>query len=100
MHSRHLSSRRSRAGALLIFAACATSALAQSGAPDAFVEAQRAEARGDYSRGEDLYSQATQLETHAREARLGRARRRSWLGSFGQGIVDYRAGIARNPRKH
>ena len=62
-----------------------------------FIEAQRAEARGDYHRAETLYDQAFTSDSTNTAALFGRARMRSWLGAFPDAIRDYQSGLKREP---
>jgi tetratricopeptide (TPR) repeat protein len=68
-------------------------------APPAFIEAQRAEARGDYNRAEQLYGQSLQEQPNYTAAILGRARMRSWLKRFDLAIADYQQVIDREPNE-
>jgi tetratricopeptide (TPR) repeat protein len=88
-----------RASSLLIFlGACACAHAQQASAPpSAFVEAQRAEAHGDYTRAEGLYDRAISADPTNTQAMFGRARMRSWLGKFAAAIQDYQAGLQREP---
>jgi tetratricopeptide (TPR) repeat protein len=77
----------------------ATAAGAQSSDPTSqdFIEAQRAEAKGDYRRAESLYSEAVKTNPQNASALLGRARMNSWLGDFTAAIKDYEAVLAIEP---
>jgi tetratricopeptide (TPR) repeat protein len=63
-----------------------------------FIQAQRAEAHGEYARAEELYSAAYTSDPANTQALFGRARMRSWLGQFDAAIDDYRAGLQREPQ--
>lgn len=62
-----------------------------------FVEAQRAEARGDHAKAEKLYDQVIAREPANTTALMGRARMRSWLGEFAAAITDYQTVVEREP---
>src|SRR5688572_18864525 len=83
----------------LLALAVAATAGAQSTDPTSqdFVEAQRAEAKGDYRRAESLYSEAVKTNPQNAPALLGRARMNSWLGEFSSAIKDYQAVLAIEP---
>ena len=83
----------------LLALAVATAAGAQSTDPTSqdFIEAQRAEAKGDYRRAESLYSEAVKTNPQNAPALLGRARMNSWLGDFTAAIKDYEAVLAIEP---
>jgi len=66
-------------------------------APPAFIEAQRAEAKGDYSRAEQLYTQTLSEQPDYTAALLGRARMRSWLHRFDMAVKDYQTVIDSDP---
>jgi len=88
---------RKTAITLLMCAGFAIPAAAQEAASDVFVEAQRAEARGEHARAESLYDHVVQREPANTTALMGRARMRSWLGRFDAAIEDYRTVLAREP---
>jgi tetratricopeptide (TPR) repeat protein len=73
------------------------SAQSEKPASTAFIEAQRAEAKGDYGRAEQLYSQTLTEDPDYTAAMLGRARMRSWLHRFDQAVADYQTVIDREP---
>lgn len=66
-------------------------------APPAFIEAQRAEARGDYTKAESLYGMAAEQEPNYTPAMLGRARMRSWAKRFDLAVADYQSVLDREP---
>ncbi|HWF97749.1 MAG TPA: tetratricopeptide repeat protein [Steroidobacteraceae bacterium] len=82
----------------LLTAGARVHAAAQPAASPAFIQAQRAEARGQYARAEELYDEAYESDPANTRALLGRARMRSWLGHFDAAIADYRQGLQREPR--
>jgi tetratricopeptide (TPR) repeat protein len=90
---------RAEAAACLALAALAGAfaAQAQEPAPTPFIEAQRAEAHGEFTRAEQLYDTAVARDPNDTAALFGRARMRSWLGRFPEAIADYQAGIKRQP---
>jgi tetratricopeptide (TPR) repeat protein len=63
-----------------------------------FIEAQRAEAHGQYARAEELYGDAYKSDPANTRALFGRARMRSWQGNFYAAIGDYREGLRREPQ--
>ena len=73
-------------------------AQAQPVASPNFVEAQRAEAHGQYARAEALYDEAYKSDPANTQALFGRARMRSWLGKFDAAIADYSEGLRREPQ--
>jgi Flp pilus assembly protein TadD len=81
----------------LVLASPVTFAQSETASPAAFVEAQRAEAKGDYSRAEQLYGQTLQEQPGYTAAILGRARMRSWLQRFDQAVADYQMVIDNEP---
>jgi Tfp pilus assembly protein PilF len=90
---------RTSFGFLLVLAFAAATAGAQSTDPTSadFIEAQRAEAKGDYRRAQSLYSEAVKTNPNNAPALLGRARMSSWLGDFNGAIEDYEAVIKIEP---
>ena len=83
---------------LLLAAAGCLRAQAQPAASPAFIDAQRAEAHGQYARAEELYGEAYDRDPSNTQALFGRARMRSWLGKFDAAIADYREGLRRQPQ--
>jgi tetratricopeptide (TPR) repeat protein len=83
---------------LLLAAAVCVRAQAQIAASPVFIQAQRAEAHGQYARAEELYSEAYTSDPANTQALFGRARMRSWLGKFDAAIDDYREGLRREPQ--
>jgi tetratricopeptide (TPR) repeat protein len=81
---------------LALLGACEFAGAQEAPAP-VFIEAQRAEARGEYGRAESLYNQAVTQDSANTAALFGRARMRSWLGRFPEAIRDYQTGIERDP---
>jgi tetratricopeptide (TPR) repeat protein len=98
---RNYYSKSVRFGAALIlsFAFACSIAVAQEDkpAPPAFIEAQRAEAKGDYSRAEQLYGQTLNESPDYTAALLGRARMRSWLHRFDMAVKDYQTVLDKDP---
>jgi Flp pilus assembly protein TadD len=84
---------------LAVLAFAAATAGAQSTDPTSadFIEAQRAEAKGDYRRAQSLYTEAAKTNPNNAPALLGRARMASWLGDFDGAIKDYEAVIKIEP---
>ena len=87
------------AALVLYFSLSGSLAVAQDQrpAPPAFIEAQRSEAKGDYVRAEQLYSQTLNEEPNYTAALLGRARMRSWLHRFDMAVKDYQIVIDKDP---
>ncbi|HZT20454.1 MAG TPA: tetratricopeptide repeat protein, partial [Dongiaceae bacterium] len=83
---------------MLLAAAGCLRAQAQPAASPAFIDAQRAEAHGQYARAEELYGEAYDRDPSNTQALFGRARMRSWLGKFDAAIADYREGLRRQPQ--
>lgn len=83
---------------LLLAAGARLHAEAQPVASPTFIEAQRAEAHGQYARAEELYGEAYKSDPANTQALFGRARMRSWLGDFDAAIADYRDGLQRQPQ--
>jgi tetratricopeptide (TPR) repeat protein len=83
---------------LLLAAVVCLHAEAQPAASPPFIQAQRAEAHGQYARAEALYSEAYTRDPANTQALFGRARMRSWLGKFNAAIDDYREGLRREPQ--
>lgn len=91
--------RTVRDAAVLLLMACAgaSSALAADSPPPAYVQAQRAEADGEYARAEKLYGEALVGQADYVPALMGRARMRSWLEHFPEAIRDYRRVVQLEP---
>lgn len=83
---------------LLLTAGGCLRAQAQPLPSPTFIEAQRAEAHGQYARAEQLYGDAYNHDPTDTRALFGRARMRSWLGKFDAAIADYREGLQREPQ--
>jgi tetratricopeptide (TPR) repeat protein len=83
---------------LLLSAGARVHAAARPVVSTTFIQAQRAEAHGQYARAEELYGEAYESDPTNTQALLGRARMRSWLGHFDAAIADYREGLQRQPR--
>ncbi|MDE2450395.1 MAG: tetratricopeptide repeat protein, partial [Gammaproteobacteria bacterium] len=83
---------------LLLAAGGCLRAQAQPLPSPTFIEAQRAEAHGQYARAEQLYGDAYNHDPTDTRALFGRARMRSWLGKFDAAIADYREGLQREPQ--
>jgi tetratricopeptide (TPR) repeat protein len=83
--------------ALLLLTCLPAGAMAQDEPAPLYVEAQRAEARGEYARAESLYDQAASQKPDDTGALLGRARMRSWLKRYPEAIDDYDQVIGREP---
>lgn len=83
---------------LLLTAGACLHAQAQPAGSPVFIQAQRAEAHGQYSRAEELYGEAYTRDPANTQALFGRARMRSWLGEFDNAIDDYRQGLRREPQ--
>lgn len=83
---------------LLLAAGLSLHAQAQQAASPVFIEAQRAEAHGQYASAEELYGEAYTSDPANTQALFGRARMRSWLGKFNAAIRDYREGLQREPQ--
>lgn len=92
---------RSRAAVLarvlLLCAGACLHAEARPSSTPVFLQAQRAEAHGNFARAEALYSKAYTLDPSNIQALFGRARMESWLGHFSHAIRDYRLGLVRDP---
>jgi tetratricopeptide (TPR) repeat protein len=73
-------------------------AQAQPAASPVFIQAQRAEAHGQFAQAEELYSEAYTSDPADTQALFGRARMRSWLGRFDAAIDDYRKGLQSEPQ--
>jgi tetratricopeptide (TPR) repeat protein len=99
MRHREVVRRGLSLSALVYLAAHAAIALAQEEPAPAplYVEAQRAEARGEYARAESLYDQAAAQRPDDTASVLGRARMRSWLKRYSEAVADYDQVIAREP---
>src|SRR6185437_1680173 len=84
----------------LLLLACGASLRAQTQAvaSPTFIEAQRAEAHGEYARAQELYGEAYKSDPANTRALFGRARMRSWQGNFDAAIADYREGLQRDPQ--
>jgi tetratricopeptide (TPR) repeat protein len=99
MRYRDILRRGLATSALLCIAAHCAVALAQDepAASPLYVEAQRAEARGEHERAESLYDQAVAQQPDNTASLLGRARMRSWLKRYSEAIDDYDQVIVREP---
>lgn len=99
MRHRDVIKRFLATSALVFLAGHAGAALAQDEPPPAplYVEAQRAEARGEFARAESLYDQAVAQQPDNTASLLGRARMRSWLERYSEAVADYDRVIAREP---
>jgi tetratricopeptide (TPR) repeat protein len=83
---------------LCLVAHCAVVVAQDEPAPaPLYVEAQRAEARGEHARAESLYDQAASQQPDDTASLLGRARMRSWLKRYPEAIADYDRVITREP---
>jgi tetratricopeptide (TPR) repeat protein len=96
MNHRDVIRRLLAASALALLAGAS---LAQDEPPPAplYVEAQRAEARGEFARAESLYDQAVSQQPDNTASLLGRARMRSWLKRYSEAIEDYDQVVTREP---
>lgn len=83
---------------LLLAAGASVRAQTQPVTSPTFVEAQRAEAHGQYARAEELYGEAYKSDPANTRALFGRARMRSWQGNFDAAIADYRQGLRLDPQ--
>ena len=83
---------------LLLASGASLHAQAQPVASPTFIDAQRAEAHGEYARAEELYGEAYKADPGNTRALFGRARMRSWLGHFDAAIADYRQGLQTEPQ--
>ena len=83
---------------LLLATGAGLHAQAQPAASPPFIQAQRAEAHGQFARAEELYDEAYKRDPANTPALLGRARMRSWLGHFDAAIADYREGLRHEPQ--
>lgn len=84
----------------LLALSCATASAQDPedpGTPAVYLEAQRAEARGEHQQAESLYDQALSVNPAFTPALLARARMRSWLERFDEAITDYREVLKRQP---
>jgi tetratricopeptide (TPR) repeat protein len=99
MRHRDVVRRLLATSALVFLAGHAGSTLAQDQPAPAplHIEAQRAEARGEFARAESLYDQAVSQAPDDTASLLGRARMRSWLERYSEAIGDYDQVIAREP---
>ena len=83
--------------ARFLLAASGACAFAETQQTPLFIDAQRAEARGEFARAESLYDQAFTQDPGNTAALFGRARMRSWVGKFPAAIQDYQTGLQREP---
>jgi tetratricopeptide (TPR) repeat protein len=83
---------------LLLASGATVGAQTQPVASPTFIEAQRAEAHGQYARAEELYGEAYKSDPANTRALFGRARMRSWQGNFDAAIADYREGLRLEPQ--
>jgi len=83
---------------LLLATGASLHAQAQPAPSPPFIQAQRAEAHGQYARAEELYDEAYKGDPANTQALLGRARMRSWLGNFDAAIADYQEGLRHEPQ--
>ena len=83
---------------LLLASGASLRAQTQPVASPTFIEAQRAEAHGQYARAEELYGAAYKSDPSNTRALFGRARMRSWQGNFDAAIADYREGLQHEPQ--